>query len=310
MDTLHVIAGVVKNKAEQILVARRFFHQHQGGLLEFSGGKKRPDESPFQALQREFAEEIGIQIEQARPLIQIPHHYPDKSILLDVWAVEQWSGQAHGREGQEIFWLSLADLKPDDFPAANRAILTALQLPQHYFITPDPSDFGRKFWYQLEKTLESIHLVQFRAKSLNNINYARYAAKIRRLCDDHACRLLLNHSPQTVASIAAHGLHLTAQQLMQWQGDELAGHYLLAASCHNATELERGNAFLDFAVLSPVKQTASHPNTQPLGWWQFQQWAQQAHYPVYALGGLHRQDLHCAIAHGAQGIAAIHGLWA
>jgi len=62
-------------------------------------------------------------------------------------------------------------------------------------------------------------------------------------------------------------------------------------------------------VLSPVRPTASHPDATPLGWSRFAELVDPVPLPVYALGGLRLEDLDDAIHHGAQGIAAIRGLW-
>ncbi|MFZ0789419.1 MAG: thiamine phosphate synthase, partial [Chromatiaceae bacterium] len=84
----------------------------------------------------------------------------------------------------------------------------------------------------------------------------------------------------------------------------------VGASCHSAAELARAAALgLDYALLSPVKPTASHPETQALGWDGFAALTDPVPLPVYALGGLDPTDLGDAIHHGAQGIAAIRGLW-
>ena len=40
-------------------------------------------------------------VRRARPLIGVEHAYADKTVRLDVWRVEDWSGVPHGREGQE-----------------------------------------------------------------------------------------------------------------------------------------------------------------------------------------------------------------
>jgi 8-oxo-dGTP diphosphatase len=66
---------------------------------------------------------------------------------------------------------------------------------------------------------------------------------------------------------------------------------------------------LDYALLSPVKATASHAGAAPLGWGRFAELVDKATLPIYALGGLAASDLDVARNHGAQGVAAIRGFW-
>ena len=66
---------------------------------------------------------------------------------------------------------------------------------------------------------------------------------------------------------------------------------------------------VDFIVLSPVRTSTSHPTTPPLGWLEFFQLTEQADCPIYALGGMRVENTLMAWSHGAQGIAAIRGLW-
>ena len=62
-------------------------------------------------------------------------------------------------------------------------------------------------------------------------------------------------------------------------------------------------------MLGPIARTPSHAERAPLGWRKFAQLREQVALPVYGLGGLGPADLKNARAHGAQGIAAIRGLW-
>src|SRR5205814_1699079 len=71
---------------------------------------------------------------------------------------------------------------------------------------------------------------------------------------------------------------------------------LCAASCHDQAELARAGALdLDFAVLGPVAPTPSHPAAAPLGWARVAELLHATPLPVYALGGLERDDLDVAI---------------
>ena len=104
---IHVAVGVIYNnqQADQILIAKRPQHLHQGGLWEFPGGKVSENETVDQALKRELFEELGITVTQSQPMMQVEHNYPDKQVFLDIWTVTDFSGDARGVEGQECRWV-------------------------------------------------------------------------------------------------------------------------------------------------------------------------------------------------------------
>ena len=123
---IHVAVGVVFDVDGKVLITKRPKYVHQGGLWEFPGGKVEPGEGVRSALTRELQEELGIEIIAAQPFLQIPYAYPDKRVLLDVWLVESYKGQARGAEGQAIDWLAPEVLYERSFPAANRSIIKAI----------------------------------------------------------------------------------------------------------------------------------------------------------------------------------------
>lgn len=125
---VHVAVGVLLNGNSEVLIALRPAHSHQGGLWEFPGGKVEAGESVEQALNREFEEELGVSVQACTPLIQISHDYSDKSVILDVWRIEKFSGIPQGKEGQAIEWRALSKLRATDFPKANERIIRALSL--------------------------------------------------------------------------------------------------------------------------------------------------------------------------------------
>lgn len=126
---LHVVAGALCDGCGRLLIAERPAGRHLAGGWEFPGGKLHAAEPREAGLARELGEEIGVRIESARPLIQIRHRYPDRSILLDVWRIKKYSGTPSGREGQRLRWCGVDELAAAGMLPADRPVIAALRLP-------------------------------------------------------------------------------------------------------------------------------------------------------------------------------------
>ena len=124
---VHVAVGVVLNSEREVLIARRGSEAHLGGLWEFPGGKLEPGENAEQALKRELFEEVRLRAGLSTPLLVFHHDYGDRQVVLNVWLVREFTGEAVGREGQPLRWVALEDLDRYDFPPANAAIINALR---------------------------------------------------------------------------------------------------------------------------------------------------------------------------------------
>ena len=307
---IHVAAAVIRDRRGRILIARRPDDKHQGGLWEFPGGKVEPGEPVADALARELQEELGIHVTSSRPLILIPHHYPDKSVLLDVWEVDAFEGEAHGAEGQPVRWVTPAALDDYAFPAANAPIVAAAQLPERLLITGEAvghSDYESRVRSALEGGIRHLML---RAKALSEGDFATLYRQLLPLCQQQGACLGVNTSVEQANALGAEHLHLTSERLEALTERSAFNGRWLSASCHSPEQIrmaqEKG---VDFITLSPVQATASHPGAPVLGWEQFAEWVSEATLPVYALGGLGEKDLASARAHGAQGVAAISAWW-
>lgn len=137
-DRLHVVIGIIINADDEVLITQRQAHQELAGLWEFPGGKCEPFETTYQALQRELEEELGIVLHEARPWLEVPHDYPQKSVLLDIWQIQSYSGVPMAQEGQGLCWCPIAALSQYTFPEPNRAIIEKLH---QYIIEPYPNSF-------------------------------------------------------------------------------------------------------------------------------------------------------------------------
>lgn len=303
---IHVAAAAIFNAQGRLLLALRDEKQHQGGLWEFPGGKVETSEDVRQALARELHEELGIEIDLAatRPLIKVPYHYPDKSVLLDVFRVDAFSGQAYGREGQEVRWVNPGQLSEYQFPAANRPIVNSLLLPSTIAITSQAeiSEYSDAAETAISNGAGWLML---RAKDHSSDIQIRLAVELSQQLANRA-RLLFNGSVEDANRAGVDALHLSSSRLMNLEGRNQFNGRWLGASCHNEDQLERAVCLgLDYVTLSPVKQTRSHPETPAMGWEKFAELASAYPIPVYALGGVGPDDLNDCWANGGQGIAAI-----
>lgn len=309
-DVVHVAVGVIQNVNGDILIAKRPDHVHQGGLWEFPGGKVDLNESVEAALQRELNEELNIQVTDAAPLITIPHDYEDKHVYLDVYLVTGFDGSPHGKEGQEIKWVPLINLKQYSFPEANKPVLKALMLPDKYLITGKFNDFTdceEKVTAAIER---GIRLIQLREKGLTDDEYLNLAKRLEKVTSGTGTKLILNTSIELFNQTHADGIHFTGKRLAECQTRPVPGDKLFSVSTHAIEELKHAvNIGADFAMLSPVLPTNSHPGEPALGWDTFKEIVSQIKIPVYALGGMNASDVDRARLHGAQGIAAITALW-
>ncbi len=302
---LQVAVGVIERDDGHILIAKRHADAHQGGLWEFPGGKRETGETFARTLQRELAEELGIIVQHAEPLIKIPYQYDDCRVLLDVWRVNAFIGNPSGREGQEITWVQRHNLSEYDFPAANRPIINAIRLPPFYAILEGVDE--HQVLMRFERILANkVKMVQIRLKTLKMPVMDTLLAQLRQKAQAGGCQLLMNSAlPVCLADSHAIGMHLTSDDLMRY-ASRPEGFKWVAASCHTAAELAQAEKIgVDFVVLAPVQKTASHPDAPALGWPQFKQLTENCGLPVYALGGVGAADLPQVKDCGGQGVAGI-----
>ncbi len=302
------------------LLAQRPPGKIWAGYWEFPGGKIEAGETPYHALKRELHEELGVEVEAAYPWITRVFAYPHATVRLNFFRVTEWRGELHPHEGQQFAWQSPAALRylrangggsatVSPMLPANAPVLRALELPSLYAIS-NAAELGvEEFLRRLEIALgNGLRLVQLREKQLSRDELRELARRVMVLARAHGARVLLNADVELAQEVGVDGVQLAGAQLAALH--ERPAVDWCAASCHNAAELRRAEALgCDFAVLSPVLPTLSHPGAPHLGWKNFSAIAAGSSIPVYALGGLMRDDMQTAWRHGAHGISLLRQAW-
>ena len=306
-----VAVGVLR-QGDRVLLEKRPDDAHQGGLWAFPGGKVEAGETPVEALVREFREETGLETGGWQPLIDIPWEYGDRSVHLRVFQTGQFSGTPHPHAAADLEWYALDALTQLAMPPANRGIVAALRLPQRVAITGHFTSPETLYEQVLGLLNQGHRLILWRAPWLSRGEYMTHARQLLDLVHRHGAQLLLHGDPTLLNSLpAADGVHLPARFLpylseRRW----LPVDKWLGVSCHSLSELRQAAVGqVDYAFLSPIHSTISHPHAVPLGWEQAAVWVRQVPMPVYALGGVGEAEVAQARAQGFQGVAGISAWW-
>ncbi|MEI6896052.1 MAG: 8-oxo-dGTP diphosphatase MutT [Psychromonas sp.] len=126
MKIIDISIAIVKNADNHYLICLRSHDSHQGGKWEFPGGKVENNESVEQAMQRELFEEVGLIATEQRFVEKIFFDYGDKQLNLHFYLIEKFTGEAFGKEGQSVKWISKAQFKHYNFPDANKDVILKL----------------------------------------------------------------------------------------------------------------------------------------------------------------------------------------
>jgi mutator protein MutT len=124
VETVAVVAAVIE-RGGKLLITRRREGTHLSGLWEFPGGKPEPGEALEDALRREIREELDTVVRVGERIETVDWQYPDKRVSLAFFrcGIE---GEPRPLEGQEMAWVSPADLARYEFPAADRMLIERL----------------------------------------------------------------------------------------------------------------------------------------------------------------------------------------
>lgn len=106
------------------MVTRRGKDMTQPLKWEFPGGKVKPEETPQDALVREIAEELGVEIEVGSALTSVVHHYKDISIELFPFLTKLKKGTVNLTEHIAYCWASPEELKELDWASADVPVVT------------------------------------------------------------------------------------------------------------------------------------------------------------------------------------------
>lgn len=123
---LRVAVAIIVD-GSRVLVARRPAGSHLEGFWEFPGGKVELDESPRDALIREVAEEVGLDVTESILIHRQDFDYPDRSVDISFYLVTSFRGEVRDENGQRITWVGVDELDQYAMPPANESVVQMLR---------------------------------------------------------------------------------------------------------------------------------------------------------------------------------------
>ncbi|HVY90020.1 MAG TPA: (deoxy)nucleoside triphosphate pyrophosphohydrolase [Hyphomonadaceae bacterium] len=116
-----VAAAALVRSDGRLLLAQRPMGKTMAGLWEFPGGKIESGESPKGALVRELREELGIGVSESdlEAFAFASHDYEKFHLLMPVFLIRKWEGEALPREGQQLAWVSADEIGRYPAPEAD-----------------------------------------------------------------------------------------------------------------------------------------------------------------------------------------------
>ena len=327
-QVIHVAIDVLAYD-DNLLLATRHQDQHQGGKLEFVGGKIEQGETPIHALCREVAEEIGLDISGnlAVKLGRIYHDYGDKQVQLYVYHIEltdeqynAYQAQTVGLLGQTLAFYKRADVigSGERFPDANRAILRWLTLPSEIVISQSVADSGSiKYWLDKYCKLAPNALLYIRSQTDPSLSVDLMLAVSLLRADIGFVVTLSDFMVYQMRSVKVNIAFIKLNTAQMWslaKGElpDIPSNIPLLVSVHNQKEARLCNDLAEVypiagAFVSPVKATKTHPDAQAIGWSGLSELGKCINVPVIALGGLTPKDFNKVRQYGAVAVSGIRG---
>lgn len=120
------VTAAILMEEKKVFIAQRPDGKRFGGRWELPGGKLEAGGSGEECIIRELKEELGIEVREAKHFLTVEHSYPNFSVKLFSYIIEEWKGTLDLKEHQAMKWVSINQAIESDILEADLPILEKL----------------------------------------------------------------------------------------------------------------------------------------------------------------------------------------
>ena len=151
--------------------------------------------------------------------------------------------------------------------------------------------------------------VIFREYDLEIKEREEMARKIIKICREKNHKILIGKNLALARKLRADGVHFSDRDKLPVQifnRKNLPREFILSFACHNFLSVLKSHQIkADIIFISPIFTTKSHPNVSPLGLAQLSKIIRMSKIPIFALGGVNKQNIRILQKVGAQGFGGV-----
>ena len=181
-----------------------------------------------------------------------------------------------------------------------------------YLITGRGETLGRSLESVVEDALRGgVRAIQLREKDLSSKELYETAYALRRLTSRYGAKLFINDRVDVALAVDADGVHIGGGSLPIYKVRRLLGERkLIGVSCHNQvhaiTAQEMGADFITFGPVYFTPSKAAYGD--PVGLERLRTVTEMLQIPVFALGGIKRENCAEVVCCGVRGVALISAI--
>lgn len=160
------------------------------------------------------------------------------------------------------------------------------------------------FLAQLERVAREckIDWIVLREKDLCESDYEKLAIQVKKICDQYGVECFFHNHLELAQKYGVTGNHLSFQQLEVFQREKWEG-LKVGCSVHSLREAVYAQSCgMDYLMISPIYETECKPGVEAKTPLFIAEIKNQIEIPVYALGGINRQNKDNCIRAGADGV--------